>query len=275
MASDEELLQKLPQAQSFLNSHFGKAPEIAIVLGSGLSAFAQELKNSKSIPSHELPGAVPSSVKGHKGELVMGELGKTKALAVAGRVHGFEGYSPTQVVHTLRALRMWGVKKFILTNAAGSTSKAYRPGNLVLLKDHINFTGRNPLTGLELFNGDRFPDMSDVYSIALRKKARVIAKNQKVAIKEGVYVKVNGPNYETAAEIRMFAKWGAQLVGMSTVWEAIALKQMGAELLGISCVTNFGTGVTKQPLDHQEVIETTKAVQKTFNRFVSALMQSL
>lgn len=275
MASDAELISLLPKTKDFLKSQFGSAPEIAIVLGSGLSPFASEFKNSKSISSAELPGSVASTVKGHKGELVLGELGKTKVLAVAGRLHGYEGHSPTQVVHNLRALRIWGVKKFILTNAAGSTSKSYPPGSLVLIKDHINFTGRTPLTGLELFGGDRFPDMSEVYSLAWRKKALSIAKKQKLSLQQGVYLKVNGPNYETPSEVKMFGRWGAQLVGMSTVWEAIALKQMGAELLGISCVTNFGTGVTKQPLSHQEVIETTKSVQKTFNRFVSSLMQEI
>ncbi|MDB5039084.1 MAG: purine nucleoside phosphorylase inosine and guanosine-specific [Bacteriovoracaceae bacterium] len=264
----------LEEAKAYLEREFGKAPKIAVVLGSGLSPFAKTLRESKKVSTASIPSSVKSTVVGHFGELVYGKSGSTSVIVLAGRVHGFEGHSPTQVVHNLRALRLWGVKKFIITNAAGSTSRKHKPGSLVLIRDHINFTGLNPLTGLELFGGPRFPDVSDAYSSKWRKQVLQIAKKLKFKMSEGVYAAVNGPNYETAAEIRMFFKLGADLVGMSTVWEVLALIQMGAEILGISCVTNFATGVTKEALSHHEVIETTKSVQKKFNLLLEKILQA-
>lgn len=268
-------LTEIQKAAQFLQNRFGKAPSVGVVLGSGLSPFAETLSNAKSMPTSELPGGVASTVTGHDGRLVCGKIGRTSVLVVAGRIHGYEGHSPAVVVHYLRALRLWGVKKFLITNAAGSTKKSLKPGSLVLLKDHINFTGQNPLTGTELFGGDRFPDMSDAYSKAWRKYAVKVARKFEIPIREGVYAAVPGPNYETAAEIKMFSKLGADLVGMSTVWEVIALKQMKTEILGLSCVTNFGTGVSSEPLTHAEVIDTTKKAQGLFNRFVGALLQKV
>ncbi|MBN8554614.1 MAG: purine-nucleoside phosphorylase [Deltaproteobacteria bacterium] len=270
------MISQLKTAARFLESRFGEAPEVGVVLGSGLSAFTETLHNTASISTQEIPGGVISTVQGHSGKLVVGKVSKNSAKSVAvlaGRIHGYEGNSPHQVVHNLRAMRLWGIKKFILTNATGSTKKTFKPGSLVLISDHINFTCQSPLTGKELFEGERFPDMSDAYSKAWRKAAKAVAQRLKIKIQEGVYGGVLGPSFETPAEIKMFAQWGASIVGMSTVWETIALKQMGAEILGISCVTNFGTGVTNKPLSHREVLETTKKSQKTFNLFVSELLQ--
>ncbi len=264
----------LQEAIQFLKSKFGPAPKVAVVLGSGLSAFAETLSPSKRVSASEIPGGVKSTIQGHKGEFVYGKAGKTPVLVMAGRVHGYEGNLPSQVVHNIRALRLWGVERFILTNAAGSTSPKHKPGELVILKDHLNLTGLNPLTGLELYDGDRFPDMSDAYSKKWRASVLMGAKKIKLKLREGVYAGLNGPNYETAAEIRMLHKLGADLVGMSTVWETLALKQMGAEILGISCVTNFGTGVKKQALSHHEVMETTKGAQKKFNLLLTQILQA-
>ncbi len=243
-------------ASQSINSTFGTAPNLALVLGSGFSEFVNELNIEKSIPTADVFGAAVSTVQGHRGELILGSLksdSHKRVLVVAGRVHGYEGNSPTQVVHIPRVLKTWGINKFILTNAAGSTSKKLKPGQFVLIKDHINFTGLNPLHGKELYGGDRFPDMSDLYSKNWRKKVNQ-SLGPKNRLSEAVYLGVNGPSYETAAEIKLFSKWGADTVGMSTVWESIALKQMGAEILGLSCVTNYGTGVVAKPLMHSEVL---------------------
>jgi purine-nucleoside phosphorylase len=265
--------QILDQASRFLREKFGDAPEVAVVLGSGLSPYATTLRDAQKIPSHSIPGAQVSTVVGHSGNLFVGINGKTRVAILAGRVHGFEGNSPTQVVHNVRALRLWGVKKFVITNAAGSMNLSSKPGQLVLIKDVINFTGQNPLTGQELFGGPRFPDMSDVMNRAWRARVMKTARKLKIKIREDVYAGVIGPSYETAAEIRMLHKWGAGLVGMSTVWEVVALHQMGAEILGLSCVTNFGTGVTKKPLSHDEVIQTTEKSRKTFARLMDGILQ--
>lgn len=269
----DQNFDQVSTAAQFLNGRFGLAPKVALVLGSGMSAYADTLQNHESISTEEIPGGVTSSVLGHSGKFVVGSAGSTRVAVLAGRVHGYEGHSPSRVVFNLRALKVWGVQKFILTNAAGSTSKAFKPGSLVLLKDHINFTCQSPLVGKELFGGARFPDMSDAYSRDWRKKVLAVAKKVKVPLKEGVYAGVLGPSFETAAEIKMFAKWGATMVGMSTVWEAIALHQMGAEILGMSCITNFGTGVTSKPLGHLEVIEETKRVQSKFNALMTAILE--
>lgn len=266
-------IENLRAASEFLKTEWGPAPKIAVILGSGLSTFAKTLTGAQEISCEKLPGAVRSHVEGHAGRIYFGQLGKQKVLVQAGRVHGYEGHEPHQVVHNLRAYQMWGVEKFILTNAAGSTKKTYKPGDLVFLKDHINFTARNPLVGLETYRGPRFPDMSDAYSKAWLKRALNVARKAGISMKTGVYAAVLGPNYETAAEIRMFAKLGADLVGMSTVWETLAVKQMGAEVLGISCVTNYGTGVSKLPLSHQEVLDTTQKVQSKFKLLIENLIK--
>ncbi len=266
-------IQKLNTAVQYLQQNFGKAPQTALVLGSGLSGFADRLESAENIRSQDIPGAVHSTVVGHSGKLVVGKIKNSRVAVLAGRVHGYEGHSPHQVVHNLRALRLWGVQRFILTNAAGSTHTAFRPGDLVLLKDHLNCTGQNPLIGLELFSGARFPDMSDAYSKEWRARALKIAKKLRISLKQGVYAGLMGPTYETAAEVKMFRKWGADLVGMSTVWECIAVHQMEAKVLGISVVTNLGTGVSKNPLSHQEVLETTQKVQKKFNVLVENLLE--
>jgi len=270
---NSEAFTKVHETAQFLEAKFGKAPKIASVLGSGLGAFADTLSHSQSILTTELPSKLSSTVEGHQGKLVRGFLGKTPLLVLAGRLHGYEGYSPYEVVLNIRALRVWGVQYFIVTNACGSVRLAYRPGTFVLLEDHINFTGKNPLTGQELYCGTRFPDMSETYSKTWRKLALQTARKINVPVKQGVYVGVMGPSFETPGEIKMFAKWGAHIVGMSTVWEVIALKQMGAEILGVSCVTNYGTGVKRRPLNHHEVLQRTQMMQETFNRYMKALVE--
>jgi len=266
-------MTELKKAVHFLDEKFGAAPELAAVLGSGLGSFTQELQRSENIPLDNIPGAYRSSVQGHRGELVIGYLEGHRIAVQSGRLHGFEGHAPNQVVFSLRALKLWGVKKFVLTNATGATHAGIKPGALALLKDHINFTGNNPLAGKELFGGSRFPDMSDLYSKSWRELAQRIGKRLNLPLPELVYIGVYGPNFETAAEIRAFHQWGADIVGMSTVWEALALKQMGAELLGLSCVCNWGTGVKDGALSHEEVLAAGLQVETDFRRLLRELIR--
>lgn len=261
--------QKFKKALESLSREFGAAPSTAVVLGSGFSSFCQELQNAKSLAANRIPGASGSSVEGHKGEIWKGDFQSHPLIVIAGRLHGYEGHSPEDVVFLLRCLRLWGVQKFILTNASGATHAAYSAGDLVLIRDHINFTAETPLRGKELFGGERFPDFSDPYSKSWREKIR----KKHPEIKEGVYIGVAGPSYETASEIKMFHQWGADLVGMSTVWETIALHQMKAQVLGLSCVANLGTGVQKTPLTHQEVLESIQSAVKRFTQIMGSVLE--
>ncbi len=251
-----------------LQSAFGKAPQLAAVLGSGFSVFADSLVARKKVKTTDIVASLQSSVPGHRGELFLSEVESRKLLLVSGRVHGYEGHGPDRVVHLLRALKLWGIHHFILTNASGSTRLSFKPGDLALIKDHINFTGRNPLTGAELFSGPRFPDMGDAYSKQWRLSTLKLARARKLRLKQGVYMGVNGPSFETPAEIKAFAKLGADFVGMSTVWETIALRQMGASVLGLSCITNYGCGLTSRPLSHSDVLEVS---ERSKSRMIAAL----
>lgn len=268
--------EKLKKAAQFLKTTFGPPPPVAIVLGSGLSSFTKALQNKKILSSDRLPGGKKSTVDGHQGEFVAGKCQNVPIIVQAGRLHGYEGHSPAQAVFNVRTLRLWGVKKFIITNASGSLHLQYPPGSMVLIKDHINMTGQNPLVGLELLGGPRFPDMSDAYSESWRKQALQIAKQLKIPkIKEGIYVGTLGPSFETPTEIKMFQKWGGHVVGMSTVWEVIALNQLGAKILGISCAANYGTGISRNLLSHQEVLETMRRIEKDFIRFLEGIIVNL
>jgi len=264
---------QLKVAKSFLQERLGDAPEIGLVLGSGLGLFAREIEEECSFPTQDIPGAIPSNVVGHQGKICLGQLDHQKVIIQSGRVHGYEGYSPAQVVFVVRALAHWGVRKFIISNAAGSTNPDFAPGSIVLIKDHINFTGQSPLIGKELFNGPRFPDMTDLYSAKLRSRLKEKLKENEHSVHEGTYIGVMGPSYETAAEVQMFRSWGADVVGMSTVWEVLALRQMGAQILGISCVANFGTGVSKTALTSEEVIEKMHEMFPLFSKAAKAAIQ--
>jgi purine-nucleoside phosphorylase len=255
-------------ADSFFKKKWNQAPELAIVLGSGLASLTHELQIDGRLCNSEIPGAKNSSVEGHRGELLLARYANRQLLCVSGRLHGYEGYSPQEVVFVLRSLSAWGIKNFILTNSAGSTHEAFKPGEVVLIKDHINFTGQNPLTGRDLFGGPRFPDSSDLYSRSWRDRVIEKAHRQQVPVREATYMGVAGPNYETAAEIKMFAQWGADIVGMSTVWESLALHQMGSRVLGISLISNFGTGVRQDPLLHEDVLQIGK---QSFSQFKQTL----
>lgn len=263
-------------ASEFLSTKFSVRPKIAVVLGSGLGAFADSLDNSVSIPYDEIPGWPPSTAVGHAGKLVLGEVGGIPVAVLAGRAHLYEGYTAQQAVYGIRALRGIGVESLVLTNAAGGINPGYGPGQLVLISDHINLQGQTPLTGPNDDTlGPRFPDMSEAYSKQFREVARQAGKAMGLDLPEGVYAALPGPSYETPAEIRYLRVIGADLVGMSTVPETIAANHMGMRVLGISCVTNFAAGVTGQKLDHQEVMATGELIRDTMIGLLQRVVKDL
>jgi len=248
-------------------------PRIAIVLGSGLGAFAEQLQNATAVPYSDLPHFPQSTVVGHSGRLVVGSFENVPLAVMQGRVHAYEGYTSEEVVFPIRVLARMGVTQVILTNAAGGINPAFRQGQLVLIADHINLTGRNPIVGPhdDRF-GARFFDLSEAYSARLRRLAHQAGHALDMRLDEGVYCSVLGPSFETPAEIRAFATLGADLIGMSTVQETIAARQMGIEVLGISCVTNLAAGLQEEPLSHEEVLETGRAVESLLAGLLARLV---
>lgn len=244
---------------------------VGVILGSGLGSFADTIENRVEEPYSDLPGWPVSTVGGHAGKLVTGRLGNTDVIVAAGRAHLYEGYTAQQAAYPIRELARRGVTSLVITNAAGGINLGYKPGDLVLISDHINLMGVNPLTGPNDESwGPRFPDMSEAYSSAYR----AIAKQAGV-LKEGVYAAVAGPSYETPAEIRYLRTIGADLVGMSTVPEVIAANHAGIQVLGISCVTNMAAGILPQKLTHAEVIETGERVKDTLAALLRAVIPLL
>ncbi len=255
----------------------GKAPDTAVVLGSGLGDFADTLTDAVAIPYDTLPFWPPTKVVGHAGRLVIGATATGRRVAaLAGRVHSYEGHDSAAVAFAVRVMGRLGVKHLVLTNAAGGINTSFARGALMLIEDHINLMGSNPLVGPndERF-GPRFPDMSEVYSARLRRVADEAARARGIALSRGVYVAVQGPSYETPAEIRAFRALGADAVGMSTVPEAIAARHMGLEVLGISCITNMAAGVLPQPLVHDEVMATAREVRGSFLGLLDGILERL
>lgn len=245
------------EARLFLQSRTYLRPQIAVILGSGLGTFADELTDPVTIPYSEIPGFPQSTAVGHAGKLILGYLGQTQVAVMAGRVHLYEGYSAAEAAYGVRALGAFGVRTLIVTNAAGGIGAHMPQGALVLICDHINLQGQNPLTGPNDDKlGPRFPDMTEAYSRELRTLAQHAAAQLGIHLPEGVYAALPGPSYETPAEIRYLRTIGADLVGMSTVPEVIAANHMGLQVLGISCVTNLASGLSGKKLDHTEVLET-------------------
>src|SRR5215831_2670679 len=254
----------------------GSVPDVAIVLGSGLGDFANTLTAASSIRYSDLPGWPASHVIGHEGRLVIGMLGSKRVAALSGRAHYYEGHDLRTVTFATRVVGRLGIKALILTNAAGGIDVALKPGTLMVIDDHVNLLGSNPLVGPnEDRFGARFPDMSEVYSRRLRGIADEVAKAQGLTIGHGVYVALHGPSYETPAEIRYLRTIGADAVGMSTVPEAIAARHMGVEVLGISCITNAAAGVLPQPLHHDEVMETARRVRGQFIALLEGIIGRL
>jgi purine-nucleoside phosphorylase len=251
-------------------------PKIAVVLGSGLGAFADELTEAVRIPYGKIPGYPQSTAIGHAGRLVIGKAGRVSVAAMQGRVHFYEGYSAREVVFPMRVLGRMGIRSTIITNAAGGISLNYKQGGLVVIRDHINLQGANPLIGPndERF-GPRFPDMTTAYWREYREMALEEAKSLGMEVPEGVYAALSGPSYETPAEIRYLRTIGADLVGMSTVPEVIVARHMGIRVLGISCVTNMAAGILDQPINQLEVLETTDRVKGQFIALLRAVLPRL
>jgi purine-nucleoside phosphorylase len=253
------------EAADFVRSHLSQTPDIAIVLGSGLGAFADRLQDAVVLEYTAIPHWPESNVIGHAGRLVVGQVAGRRVAVLSGRAHFYEGHPLTTVTFATRVLGRMGVRTLLLTNAAGGINTSFSPGTLMVIDDHINLMGSNPLVGPndDRF-GLRFPDMTDVYSPRLRAVVDAAATAAGVAIRHGVYVALHGPSYETPAEIRFLRGIGADAVGMSTVPEAIVARHMGLEVLGISCITNPAAGVLPTPLDHREVMDVARRVGAQF-----------
>jgi len=264
---------KAEAAAEYIRSKTDVSPQIALVLGSGLGAFADEIEGATRISFGDIPSFPKPTAQGHAGKLVLGKVVGVPVAAMQGRVHYYEGLPLREVIFPMRVFSRLGVKSAILTNAAGGINTSYGQGALVVLRDHINLQGSNPLIGAndDRF-GPRFPDLTQVYSKAFRSIAREEARRIGIEVHEGVYAAMTGPSYETPAEIRALRTLGADVVGMSTVAEVIAAAHMGIKVLAISCVTNMAAGILDQPLSHQEVLETGERVKGAFMQLLNAVI---
>ena len=251
-------------------------PEVALILGSGLGDYADGIQIETTVDYTEIEGFPVSTVTGHKGRFVFGNVGDVPVVIMQGRVHYYEGYPMSDVVLPTRLMGLLGAKKLLLTNAAGGINENFRPGDFMMLTDHIATGVPSPLIGPNLDDlGPRFPDMSEVYSHRIQDVIRNAASECEIDLKEGVYVQLTGPNYETPAEVRMCKIWGGDAVGMSTACEAMAARHMGMEIGGISCITNLAAGISKEKLDHKEVQETADRVSKGFKRLVTKIIETI
>ena len=271
--SAEEYTRQVQEAAAYIKEKLdGRAPEIAITLGSGLGDLADHLVDAVQIPYGEIPHFPVSTVAGHKGQFVVGKLEGREVLCMQGRFHYYEGYDLKQVTLPVRVMKLLGISTLIVTNAAGGINTGFRPGNLMLIEDHLNLTGENPLIGenLEAF-GDRFFDMTVAYDAGYRALAEQLAAELNIPLQKGVYAWLTGPNYETPAEIRYLRAIGADAVGMSTVPEVLVARHSGLRVCGISCITNLAAGMGDGLLSHEEVKETADRVKVDFIRLVTAL----
>lgn len=251
-------------------------PEVALILGSGLGDFADEIKIEDTIEYTDIEGFPVSTVKGHKGRFVFGYVEEVPVVIMQGRVHYYEGYQMSDVVLPTRLMGMMGAKKIFLTNAAGGCNPQFKPGDLMIITDHITTGVPSPLIGPNIEElGTRFPDMSEVYSKRLQEVIRTCAKKCGIEVQEGVYVQFTGPNYETPAEVKLAQIWGGDSIGMSTACEAMAARHMGLEVCGISCITNMAAGISKAELNHKEVQETADRVAKSFKELVAKVVVNM
>ncbi len=270
------VLDRVNSCAAYLREKAGFRPRTAVVLGSGLGAFAEKIEQAVSVEYGEIPGFPVSTVPGHHGRFVFGLIGREPVAVMQGRIHFYEGYSMEDVVLPLRVLHALGAERVILTNAAGGMGEGFRPGDLMLLTDHIASFVPSPLLGPnEEELGPRFPDLSEVYSLRLRELVRQTAEELEIPLKQGVYLQTTGPNYETPAEICLYRALGADSVGMSTACEAICARHMGMEVCGISCITNLAAGISKKPLSHREVQETADRVGTQFQALLETVLKNL
>ena len=260
----------------YIKGKIKNQPEIGIVLGSGLGDFADAIEDKIEIPYAEIPGFPVSTVKGHDGKLIFGKINSKEVCVMKGRIHYYEGYDIKEVVYPIEVLAGLGIKTLILTNAAGGVNTDFEPADLMIINDHINLMGKNPLIGQNDEDlGPRFPDMTDLYNKDLIEVAEKSAKKLGIDIQEGVYMYFTEPSYETAAEVRMARILGADAVGMSTVPEAIIARHRGLKILGISTITNMSTGILDTPLDHTEVVEVGKEVAGKFKELLKEIIEEI
>jgi purine-nucleoside phosphorylase len=271
------MLQRMAETVTYLRHCYAAPVRIAMVLGSGLGMFAEQLPNPTVVPYREIPHFPESNVEGHAGNLVFSEIAPdVSVVCMQGRFHYYEGHPIQEVVYPIRVLNQLGATTLIITNAAGGINPAFSPGNLMLITDHLNMMGANPLMGKNLDTlGPRFPDMSEAYTQSLRQETEALAQTQGIKLVEGVYAAMSGPTYETPAEVRMLRTLGADAVGMSTVPEVIAANHMGMQVLGISCITNLAAGISSQKLSHAEVMETGERVRGDFVALLNAVLNHL
>lgn len=272
----EHTYKLLDQALEYLQGRGFGRPKIALILGSGLGGLAQQISPAVTAEYSEIPGFARSTVVGHAGRLVFGTLNGVEVVAMQGRFHYYEGHSQRQIAFPIWVMRSLGAQALVVTNAAGGLNPSFRVGDLMLIADHINYTGDNPLIGPNPDRfGPRFPDMSRAYTPEFRKLARDTAQELGIALQQGVYLAVSGPSYETPGEIQSFRRLGADAVGMSTVPEAITAAHAGMRVLGISCITNMAAGLGAEKLNHEEVIDVTKQVQSRFMTLVTELVSRM
>lgn len=269
-------VKKLQESKEFIFKKTKESPEIALVLGSGLGGLADSISNPVRIPYSDIPHFVRSTVEGHRGELVLGKLFNKNVFIMQGRLHFYEGYTMQDVTYPVRLMSFMGIKTLVLTSAVGGINTNYKAGDIVFIKDHINFMGDNPLRGPhENIFGQRFPDMSDVYTPEIIEQALMIAKSQNIVAHKGIYFAVRGPSYETPVEIEAFRKLGADVVGMSVVPEAIVAHQQGMKLLCAAYVSNLAAGLSKTPLSHEEVMEMGNKVAGKLIKLLEELVKKI
>ncbi|KAA0550346.1 purine-nucleoside phosphorylase [Bacillus sp. BGMRC 2118] len=267
---------QIERAASYIKEKLNSEPKIGLILGSGLGVLAEEIQNPTTLPYHEIPEFPVSTVEGHAGQLVIGELEGVQVVAMQGRFHFYEGYGLDKVTFPVRVMKEIGVETVIVTNAAGGVNTSFKAGDLMLITDHINNMGQNPLIGPNNAEfGVRFPDMSAAYCPSLRAKAKEVASGLGISLQEGIYVGNTGPSYETPAEVRMIRTLGGDAVGMSTVPEVIVARHAGLKVLGISCISNMAAGILDQPLTHDEVMETTEMVKTSFLSLVKGTVKEI
>ena len=272
----ENLAEKLQETLHYLQPEIRTKPRVGLILGSGLGGLVDEIGPKTAIPYAKIPHFPLSTVAGHAGKLVLGTLQKQEVVAMQGRFHLYEGYTARQVVYPVWVMQQLGVEILVVTNAAGGINFAFKPGDLVVIKDHLNLQGTNPLVGANPSElGPRFPDMSDAYNLELRTLAKKTATGLGIDLREGVYAGLLGPSYETPAEIRYLRSTGADQVGMSSVQETIAANHCGLQVLGISCITNMAAGILPQKLSHAEVMATADLVAAKFRRLVAGIIAQL
>lgn len=269
-------MKRIDKIANFIQKKVDFVPDVLVILGSGLGSMADEVTDRIVLPYDEIDDFLVSTVEGHEGQFVFGSYKGKKVVMMQGRFHYYEGYSMKEVTLPVYVMRKLGVKNMVVTNACGGVNTEFTPGDLMLIEDHLNFTGNNPLMGQNFDEfGPRFPDMSKVYNRDLMALAEKIGKEENITLKRGVYAIYTGPSYETPAEIRAYRTLGADAIGMSTVPEAIVANYAGMRVLGVSCITNMASGILDQPLNHDEVIEVSTRVRGSFTTLISRVIEEM